>query len=222
MRLIKQDDVESFSRQMTAYRDELIAAVAELDDHFDALKSAARDRLGSLYDAADYPSTLRGLFEVTWDFPSVEPPEYLLRLNPTLYEQEKDRIAARFDEAVKLAEEAFVAEFSQLVSHLVERLSGADGQKKVFRDTAVTNLTEFFDRFKSLNVRSNAELDRLVETAQKSLKGVDPEAVRSSDSLRKLLGTELSAVQSVLDGMLVDQPRRRILRPQKLSAVGEG
>ena len=65
-----------------AFRAELAAAVGNLDDHFGQLRSAARDRLGSLYSDADYPPTLRGLFGVEFDFPSVEPPEYLLRLNP--------------------------------------------------------------------------------------------------------------------------------------------
>jgi hypothetical protein len=99
-------------------------------------------------------------------------------------------------------------------SYLVERLgdNGADGERKVFRDTAVTNLTDFFQRFTSLNVRSNVDLDRLVETAQRTLSGVDPQAVRSNGALRQQVSTQLSAVQSVLEGMLVDQPRRRILR----------
>ena len=65
-----------------------------------------------------------------FDFPSVEPPEYLLRLNPHLFQQERQRITQRFDEAVRLAEEAFVGEFSKLVSHLVERLTNdeTDGE----------------------------------------------------------------------------------------------
>ena len=215
VRLIKQDDIDGFNTRMTSYRDELADAVANLDRHFEQLKAAARERLGSLYNPADYPATLRGLFAVEWDFPSVEPPEYLLRLNPHLYQQERNRIAARFDEAVKLAEEAFIAEFSKLVSHLAERLNnGVDGERKIFRDSAVTNLTEFFERFRSLNVRSNVDLDRLVETARRTLQGVEPEAVRTSAALRQHVSSELSAVQSVLDGMLVDQPRRRILRGQ--------
>ena len=219
MRLIKQEAIDGFNNKLTEFREELTAAVDHLDTHFTTLKSAARDRLGSLYNSDDYPPTLRGMFLVDWDFPSVEPPEYLLRLDPALFQQERNRIAARFDEAVKLAEEAFVGEFSKLVSHLVERLTqdGADGERKIFRDTAITNLTDFFERFKGLNVRSNADLDRLVETAQRTLSGVDPHIVRSSDSLRAHVTTELSAVQSVLDGMLVDQPRRRILRPQQSS-----
>ncbi|QOV89780.1 hypothetical protein [Humisphaera borealis] len=188
----------------------IVQVPVELEKHFVILE---HDRLGRLYNPTDYPPTLRGLFAVDFDFPSVDAPEYLARLNPELYAQERRRISERFDEAVRLAEEAFVGEFSKLVSHLVERLTaGPDGERKVFRDSAVNNLREFFDRFKHLNVRSNADLDRLVETASQTLSGVDPHIVRNSNSLRQQVTTQLSAVQSVLDGMLVDQPRRRILR----------
>lgn len=126
---------------------------------------------------------------------------------------------ARFDEAVQLAEQAFTAELSKLVSHLVERLgSGPDGQRKVFRDSAVENLSEFFERFRQLNVHSNVELDQLVETAQKAIRGVDPQAVRDNDGLRQQLGRQLSAVQASLDQLLMDQPRRRILRQSREEA----
>jgi hypothetical protein len=213
LRLIRQADVEPFATQMKRFKADLDDAVAELDHHYDELRDAARNRLGSLFDPLDYPASLRGLFDVAWEFPSVDPPEYLLRLNPELYQQERTRITARFDEAVKLAEEAFTAEFAKLVGHLVERLTpGVDGQAKVFRDTAVGNLTEFFDRFKALNVGSNAELEQLVATAQRALGGAAPVAMRESGTLRQQITGQLAAVQSGLDQLLVDQPRRRILR----------
>jgi len=213
IRLIKQGDIENFNQQLTTYRQQLEDAVANLDQHFESLKATASEQLGSLYNPADYPVSLVGLFAVEWDFASVEPPEYLLRLNPELYQQETARISARFDQAVQLAEEAFVAELSKLVGHLTERLTeGVNGEKKVFRDSAMTNLTEFFTRFKSLNVSSNAELDRLVETAERVLSGTEPEAVRNNSALRQQITTQLSAVSATLDGMLVDQPRRKILR----------
>ena len=49
IRLIKQDDVTPFTTKMTAFREELTTAVENLDEHLEQLKSAARDRLGSLY-----------------------------------------------------------------------------------------------------------------------------------------------------------------------------
>jgi hypothetical protein len=60
-------------RDFTPYRTELEAAVIELDEHYAKLKSAARRRLGDLFNANDYPPSLRGLFDLTWDFPNVEP-----------------------------------------------------------------------------------------------------------------------------------------------------
>lgn len=213
VRLIRQDQIEPFNRQMATYRAELEEAVERLDDHYAELKSAARRRLGDLYNGADYPPTLRGLFDLAWEFPNVQPPEYLLQLNPAIYEQEKSRIAARFEEAVRLAEQAFVNEFAGLVSHLCERLSAdTTGDKKVFRDTAITNLVEFFDRFRQLNVQSNDQLDGLVSEAQQLVRGVEPQALRANDTLRQHVATHLSRVQSVLDGMLVDRPRRNLLR----------
>ncbi len=90
------------------------------------------------------------------------------------------------------------------------------GKQKVFRDTAVTNLTEFFERFRSLNVRSNDQLDELVQRAQRVMNGVEPQQLRDNAPLRQRLASQLSSVQSALDGLMVDRPRRNILRrPQQ-------
>ena len=158
VRLIRQQDRDAFNRRMHQFKAELEAAVLNLDRHYAELRGVAQRRLGSLYNPGDYPASLRGLFDVDWDFPSVEPPDYLMRLNPQLFEQERARMQARFDEAVHLAEQAFVSELGKLVEHLVERLTGTeDGQRKTFRDSAVTNLTEFFERFRALNVHPGRE-----------------------------------------------------------------
>ena len=213
IRLIRQDRVEAFVAQMQEFQEELDEAVRNLDDHYGDLRRAARDRLGTLYNPADYPDSLVGMFAIEHDFPSVEAPDYLRQLNPQLYEQECQRVQSRFNEAVRLAEEAFTGELAKIVSHLTERLSGQeDGKAKVFRDSAIGNLTEFFTRFGQLNVSSNEELDRLVADCQRIVRGVGPQDLRDSQQLRQYVATELSGVQSVLDGLLVDRPRRNILR----------
>ena len=216
IRLIRQDRIDDFAAKMREFQEELAEAVETLDRRYSELRAAARDRLGSLYNSADYPESLRGMFSVEFDFPSVEPPDYLQQLNPQLYEQECQRVQSRFDEAVRLAEEAFTAELAKLISHLTERLSGTEDSKpKVFRDSALGNLTEFFGRFRELNVRSNEQLDRLVADAQRIIRGIEPQTLRDNDGLRQHVATEMSRVQSVLDGLLVDRPRRNILRRPK-------
>lgn len=216
IRLIRQDKIDEFAAKMREFQEELAEAVENLDRHYGELKAAARQRLGSLYNSGDYPESLRGMFSIDFDFPSIQPPDYLQQLNPQLYEEECRRVQSRFDEAVRLAEETFIAELAKLVSHLTERLSGTeDNRAKVFRNSAVENLTEFFARFRQLNVRSNEQLDRLVADAQRAIRGVEPQDLRDNQGLRQHVAMEMSRVQSVLDGLLVDRPRRNILRRPK-------
>jgi len=220
IRLIRQRDIAAFNVQLTTLRAELDEKVSELDLQYSELRSAARERLGSLYNAADYPLSLAGEFGIEWDFPSVEPPDYLRELSPELYRQESERVAARFDDAVRLAEEAFLAELQRLVSHLIERLTGQeDGRPKIFRDSAVTNLTEFFERFRTLNVRSNAELDALVDQAMRVIGGTEPQRLRENAVRRTEVASELAQVETLVDRLLVDRPRRNLLRPVRSREV---
>lgn len=213
LRLIRQDNVTTFQVQMTTLQAELAEAVEDLALCYEELKSAARRRLGRLYNSGDYPTSLRDLFSVSWDFPSFEPPNYLRQVSPELYQQESRRIAARFEEAVQLAETAFTEEFSKLVAHLTDRLSGQEnGKPKVFRDSAIENLSEFFDRFRHLNVQSNEQLESLVEQAKGIVRGVQPQQLREDQTFRQQIASQLSAVQSQVEGLLVDRPRRNILR----------
>ncbi len=216
IRLVPQGELDEINSRMARFKQELDEAVATLDNHFDDLKAASAARLGRLFNPSDYPQTLTGLFDLTWDWPSVEPPEYLRQLSPDLYREECERVQSRFNEAVQLAEQAFLDELSKLITHLTERLSGTeDGKPKVFRDSAIENLTEFFDRFRKLNIRSNGQLDDLVGQAQNIVRGVQPQQLRDNTALRQQVVSQLAGTQAVLDGILVDRPRRAILRRPK-------
>jgi hypothetical protein len=213
VRLIRQADIEAFVHTLEGFRDELVQAEADLNAVYEEMKADARRRLGRLYNPSDYPPEVRGLFNVEFDFPSIEPPSYLMRLNPDLYEQEQQRVAQRFEEAVRLAEQAFVGEFARLVSHLTERLTNAeDGERRIFRDSVVSNLGEFFARFQNLNVRSSPELDQLVEQAQALVRGISPQSLRDNDSLRQHVAAQMTQVQTQLDTLIVDRPRRQLIR----------
>ncbi|QEG24781.1 hypothetical protein [Mariniblastus fucicola] len=213
VRLIRQDGIEGFNDRMLSFEAELSEAVESLDEVYGQLKDSACQRLGQLFNASDYPASLVGLFSVFWTFPSIEVPDYMRRLRPDLYRQEADRVARRFDEALEMAETAFVDELHHLVEHLTERLTGEDdGKPKVFRDTAVTNLHDFFDRFRRLNVRSNEDLDSLVDACQQIVSGRTAQSLRENRLVRDTVASELQEVGGRLDNLLVDRPRRNLIR----------
>ena len=213
IRLIRNESVDDFNSSLLGYKSQLEEAVVDLDSHFYDLKEAARIRLGSLFDRDDYPSSLSNEFDVSWSFPSVSAPDYLRRLSPEIYRRECDRVRSQFSKSVELAEQMFQDQLAELVEHLVERLSADEsGKKKTFRDTTITSLNDFVSRFRQLNIGSNEELNLLVEQAQSVISGVEPQSLRDNDSLRQRIATQMSAVQASLDGLMVDQPRRNILR----------
>ena len=216
VRLLPRADLPAFEVRMTALRGELAEAAADVDRHRDELVSRARRRLGDLFDPADYPPRLSPLFGLSWDLPAVEPPEYLRRLSPRLYERECGRVRQRFERAVELAERAFAQELAQLVEHLRDRLTGGEGGgPRVFRDSAVENLADFFARFRRLSVGGDEELSAVVAEAEGLMRGVEPVDLRANTGvgwLQDRVRDGLAGVAEALDPLLVDAPRRRVLR----------
>ncbi len=96
---------------------------------------------------------------------------------------------------------------------LAERLTGLhDGQPKVFRDSAVENLRVFLERFRRFDIRSSPEIDTLVEEAQQVITGIEPQQLRDSVRLRQMVARDFEQIQASVEEMLVDRPRRNILR----------
>lgn len=210
IRLLRRDGVDLFVAQMTRLKAELTEAAAALQGKYAELRGKAEQQLGDLYNPSDYPARIDQEFALEWDFPSVEPPKYLKDIHPALYEQESQRIRARFEEAVRLSEEAFTAKFHELVAHLADRLKGgADGKPKVFRDTAVENLNGFFEQFRNLDVGSSGELQRLVDQAKQAVAGIKPDDLRGDQTLATNVGDALAKIALDVDAMMVNVPTRK-------------
>ena len=71
---------------------------------------------------------------------------------------------------------------------------------------------EFFDRFRRLNVRSNPELDALVDQARQVITGIEPQQLRDSVRLRQMVANDFTRIEQAVGDLLVDRPRRNILR----------
>lgn len=213
VRLIRQSDIATFEERMNEFKAQLSAAVTNMQLEYEAIKEKAREKLGSLYNPADYPETLEGVFAISWEYPPIDPPQYLLNFNPQLYAQEQSRVQQRFEDAVTMAENAFAEELSSLISHLIERLTDEpDGKKKKFQASTIENFKEFYQNFRRMNVRSNANLETLITQANNLVAGITPNELRQSTELQQSLRTQMSALQTSLDAVIHDAPRRRILR----------
>lgn len=217
IRLIRRDRLEEFNIKMREFKNELREAVNQLNTAYEALCQSSQSSLGDLFSVSDYPAIIGDEFSIQWDFPTIGAPEYLKTLNPALYEAEQAKVDARFNDAVMLAEQAFTAELHGLVGNLLERLKpDATGEQKIFKDKSVTNLKEFFDRFKEMSTGSNPALVQLVNQAQAALRGegenlINPTDLRNSADLQTQIANSLGSVSEVLDTLMVIKPARSIV-----------
>ena len=124
------------------------------------------------------------------------------------------RVAARFDEAVELAEQMFLGRAGR-----AGEPSGRAAQRRrptasprcfAIRPSRISRNSS--QRFQRLNIRSSGELDELVERARETVAGVGPQQLRDSAALRQQISGELARIEASLDGLMIDRPRRNILR----------
>lgn len=213
IRLIKRNELASFQAYLSEQQAKLAALVEAANEALPTIIEEARQRLGELYNPTDYPSSLTGCYAFAWDFPSAEPPPYLQTLAPEIYERECERVRERFASAAQLAEDAFRNEFADLVGHLVERLTPSeDGTKKTFHATTVTNLTEFFGRFKALNITGSADLNNLVAQAEDVLAGRTADQLREDAVSAEIVKANMNDVKAMLDALVVTTSKRKIDR----------
>lgn len=213
LRVVKRHDIPEIDARLHIFRGELALAVSELQNLYDDVLQQAHQLLRDLYNPSDYPLAVTDLFAVTWEYPNVDPPSYLRQLSPEIYAAQCRVVEARFQEAVLQAEQAFVSQFAELLDSLMQRLTGEGHERKMFKADSADRLREWFRSFRHLNVTSSEQLEALVDRAERIVAGIEqPRTLNQSTALQQQLATQFAGVQSVLDGMLVNAPRRRLNR----------
>jgi hypothetical protein len=127
-----------------------------------------------------------------------------------IWAREEQKARAAWQTAIEESTATLAAGFSDLVSHMVERLTpGQDGRPKIFRDSLVSNLAEFLETFEMRNLAGNTDLAEHVATARQLLAGVTPDRVRRSQGMREALAERFSELKAALDATLIAAPRRK-------------
>ena len=224
VRLIRQDRVEEFAAQMADFRVELDDAVAEPRPPLRRAEAGRRaSGSASLFNPADYPETLVGLFAVHVGLPQRRaarlPGAALARPSTSRSGPGWRRGSRRPCSWPSRRSSRSSPGWSPTCPSAITGV-GEDGQPRVFRDSAVDNLSEFFGRFRELNVRSQRAARRAGRAGPAGGAGRGrPGPARQPGAAPAGGDASSPQVQSALDAMLVERPRRRILR--QATAPGE-
>jgi hypothetical protein len=209
--------LKSFSIAEEKYK-EFLAAFNEAVDRFIAayprLLQNAKEKLGALWDAGDYPptDTLKNFFRFYRFYSDVEAPADKLRgvgTQEQLDQIVRDNMVALQAEA-KTIRDALRVAFAELVEHLTDRLApDVAGKPKRLFASSVDNLKEFVDTFEVKNLTDDGEFASLVKKAKAILSGVDPQDLRSVDSVRESVSKGLDEIKQAIKTF--DLPQKRAI-----------
>lgn len=199
VRLIRVDKIDWMNQKIDKISEELRVAGDNLKTNWQDVVDDARERLGELFVESDY-ATAPSNFYLSISYPAIEPDKRLQILAPEVFEAERKKIQAKFEEAAMIAEQGLAEEFGKLVDHLRERLTpGEDGKKKIIQERSVDAIVEFANRFKELSIGSNEQLDAMVEKARLIANDIDVKSVRGSTEMQSSIASKLQEIASKVE-----------------------
>lgn len=205
--------VETVDAELNEYRRKLAVEVALLAERYEGEIEKQKERLGPLFDRADYPTAaqVRASFGLDWNYVSFAAPERLETVGRALFERAQEKFARKMNEAYEEARLVHRETLRHLVGEVARKLAPPTepGKTKVFKNTILDELVQFLDTFKVRDITDDVELDKAVARLRQLTKGMDPEQLRDADNLREQAFKQMTAAVGHLD-KLVKSGRRAI------------
>lgn len=212
IRLLRKDLLPRWEFEFGQIVTRLDEALQAADDNRAEILQASREFLGDrLFNIDDYPQQFAGSVAVSWGVHNFEPSEELLTLAPETYQREQQRVRHQFEQAIACYEIEMREQMQKLVDALLSKLTdAASGKKVVYTEAATRNLRDFFDRFETLGIFSDAQLTDLVDEARNVLGDTTMGHLKKRPQLRGKLADSFESVANKLNDLITNAPARSI------------
>lgn len=209
--LVPKEMLTRIDNGLEEIKEDFLAEVELFVLGYEDERKKAEKSLGELFNEADYPIEIRQRFRFEWRFLTMDVPGKSGILSPEIYEREKEKFKAMMDETRELAIVALREEFSGLVDHMLERLTGEeDGKPKRFKASMLDKMQGFLSTFDDRNLFDDKALTDLVNTAKTIVTDVSADKLRENSKLRSRIGSKMGTLKQAVDKTLEDLPRRKI------------
>lgn len=191
-RLLPASLFMDYTETLNGYRTEFRQRVREFVATYPDLCQAARSRLGTMYNAEDYPASfeISERFEIATEFtPVATANDFRVQLNEEYVTSIKRDIEQRMETRQRDAMKHCYDRVKEVVSRIHERLADKDN---TFRDTLITNAEELLALLPALNITGDQELIDIGNEVKELL--VHPDRLRQDDTLRSETADKAKAI----------------------------
>lgn len=141
-------EVDQFLNELQVLIGDYYRAAAELDENWQSVLSQAQREQGKLFDEADYPASVKDTLHCKLYPYNVDIPDYYRRLSTRHYQEARQMLQSRFEEAARMQETVVAKAMHEAVERLAASVTGFhDGTQKTFKNTVVENVFEAIKQF---------------------------------------------------------------------------
>lgn len=188
LRLLPTAQYMKYHAAMTDVQNEYERMVQTFLDAYDWAITQSQAKLGDMFDPADYPSTdsIASKFRFRFSYiPLPDAGDFRIDIGNEGNELVRSHYQSYYAEQLKTAMDDVWQRAYKALSKMSERLDYADHeQKKVFRDTLVSNVTDMVELLNVCNVTGDSQMAALAMKLDDTLRGVTPDALREDGYLR--------------------------------------
>lgn len=205
LRLLPTAQYFKYHQEMTGLQIEFERRVRAFLDAYDWEIQTAQLKLGTLFDANEYPTVdkLTDKFKFKMNYvPLPDAGDFRIDIEAEakreLASQYADYYSSQFQSAMKdVWQRAYDA-----VSKMSERLDYTDATgKKIFRDSLVDNVVEMCDLMQVCNVTNDPVMQSAQQKLKQALQGVTPDALREDEYLRHETKAKVDEVKRIIDNL---------------------
>ncbi len=204
-RILPTKAFAKYDGDMSMMKDKYMAAVRDFIAVYPTQVTEAKDRLGSLFNEADYPSIEEVESKFSWEFvysPLPSSDDFRIAMSEDMSAAIKKQYEEYAQTQIKEANKHLWQRAYDVVSHMVTKLDeygqpGREGQEeetvdgkvkkvriKTFHESLITNAREMADALSTLNISQDPELDRLSTEIKEQLTQYDAQDLKEDTLIR--------------------------------------
>jgi len=207
LRYLPSSNVERFRAgydSLTAQWEQLLAKLFNTYEDKVAAQAFVR---GALFNRADYPTVdeLRKRYSMSVTYAEVPVGDFRVQIAADLAADMRNNLQRQMEDQIALIHTRQVEQLRAVMQSLskgceIEHSVGDDGQVTVRRhkiyDTTVRRAIELCDTFEQFNPRGDQLLTQVRDELYQTLREVDAQTLRASDSLRVKVKTDIDGILS--------------------------
>ena len=189
LRMLPTSKYFDYHKAITALQTEFYKLVDKFLGRYEWLINETQLKLGDMYNPDEYPSldSVRAKFGFRINYiPLPEAGDFRIDIGNQQAAELQEQYAAFYNTQLTRAMNDLWTRAYDVLSRMSERLDYADHeQKKVFRDSLVSNVLDIIDMMESMNVTGDPNMQMQQRQLKQIMRGVTPEALRDDAYLRR-------------------------------------